>query len=92
MRLSCARWLLSLPAALSRLSLGRVLAALVAFAAVGGIGLIPRGGPQHLTETAPLFLVVIAGSVALNNGSKLMCAWAGVIQIVSPGQTTVMIP
>ncbi len=40
-------------------------AALAAFAAVGGIGLIPRGGPQHLTETAPLFLVVIAGSVAL---------------------------
>jgi dolichyl-phosphate-mannose-protein mannosyltransferase len=40
-------------------------AALASFAAVGGIGLIPRGGPQHLAETAPLFLVVIAGAVAL---------------------------
>ena len=40
-------------------------AALAAFAVVGAIGLIPRGGPQHLTETAPLFLVVIAGSTAL---------------------------
>ena len=39
--------------------------ALAAFAAVGAIGLIPRGGPQHLTETAPLFLAVIAGGVGL---------------------------
>jgi len=29
---------------------------------------------------------------ALNNGSKLMCAWGGVIQIVNPGQTTTMVP
>ena len=29
---------------------------------------------------------------ALNNTSKLMCAYAGVIQIVNPGQNTVMIP
>jgi hypothetical protein len=29
---------------------------------------------------------------ALDNNSKLMRAWGGVIQIVNPGQTTVMIP
>jgi hypothetical protein len=29
---------------------------------------------------------------ALNNTSKLMCNWGGVIQIVAPGQTSVMIP
>jgi Dolichyl-phosphate-mannose-protein mannosyltransferase len=54
-------------AALARTSGSRRLqaAALAALAGVGAIGLIPRGGPQHLTETAPLFLVVIAGSVAL---------------------------
>ncbi len=39
--------------------------ALAGFAVVGAIGCIPRGGPQHLAETAPLFLVVIAGSIAL---------------------------
>ena len=36
--------------------------------------------------------VLIKNMPALNNSSKLMCAYAGVIQITSPGQTTVMIP
>ncbi|QYY33257.1 MULTISPECIES: DUF4280 domain-containing protein [Cupriavidus] len=34
--------------------------------------------------------VLIGGMPALQNSSKLMCAWGGVIQIVAPGQTTVM--
>jgi len=36
--------------------------------------------------------VLIANMPALNNSSKLMCAYGGVIQITNPGQTTVMIP
>lgn len=36
--------------------------------------------------------VLIANMPALDNQSKLMCAWAGVIQFVNPGQTTVMVP
>jgi len=36
--------------------------------------------------------VLIANMPALNNTSKLMCAYAGVIQVVNPGQSTVMIP
>ena len=36
--------------------------------------------------------VLIGNMPALNNSSKLMCAWAGVIQIVNPGQTQTMIP
>jgi Domain of unknown function (DUF4280) len=36
--------------------------------------------------------VLIANMPALNSDSKLMCAYGGVIQITSPGQTTVMIP
>ena len=36
--------------------------------------------------------VLIANQPALDNTSKCLCAYAGVIQIVSPGQTTVMIP
>jgi hypothetical protein len=36
--------------------------------------------------------VMIGNMPTLNNSSKLMCAWAGVIQILVPGQTTVMVP
>ena len=36
--------------------------------------------------------VLIANMPALNNTSKLMCAYAGVIQIVNPGQNTVLVP
>jgi hypothetical protein len=36
--------------------------------------------------------VLIGGSPALNNVSRCMCMWAGVISILSPGQFTVQIP
>jgi hypothetical protein len=36
--------------------------------------------------------VLIANMPALDNQSKLMCAWGGVIQFVTPGQGTVMVP
>src|ERR1700733_15307806 len=36
--------------------------------------------------------VLIGNMPALNSESKLMCAWAGVIQINVPGQFTVMVP
>lgn len=36
--------------------------------------------------------VLIANMPALDSNSKLMCTWGGVIQIVSPGQTGVMLP
>ena len=35
---------------------------------------------------------VINNFPALNNSSKCMCTWAGVISIIMPGQFTVMIP
>jgi len=34
----------------------------------------------------------IGGMPALDNNCKLMCNWAGVIQVVNPGQTSVMVP
>ena len=40
------------------------------------------GSPTVLFENEP----------ALNDSSILMCNWAGVIKIVNPGNTTVMIP
>ena len=36
--------------------------------------------------------VLIGNMPALDNNSKLMCNWGGVIQVVNPGQTKVMIP
>ena len=36
--------------------------------------------------------VLIADFPALNNTSKLICAWGGVIQISNPGQMTIQIP
>lgn len=36
--------------------------------------------------------VLVGGQPALNNTSKLMCSWGGVIQILMPGQTTIMVP
>lgn len=36
--------------------------------------------------------VMIGNFPALNNTSKLICNWGGIIQIVNPGQTNIMIP
>ena len=36
--------------------------------------------------------VIIGTAPALNNSSKLMCAYAGVISINMPGQTTINVP
>ena len=36
--------------------------------------------------------VLIANMPALNNSSKLMCIWAGTIEVQNPGQTTHEIP
>jgi hypothetical protein len=40
------------------------------------------GAPTVLLDNFP----------ALNNSSKLMCIWAGVIQFTNPGQQTEMVP
>ncbi|PYS81584.1 MAG: DUF4280 domain-containing protein [Acidobacteria bacterium] len=36
--------------------------------------------------------VLIGNMPALDNNSKLMCNWGGVIQVVNPGQTKLMLP
>jgi hypothetical protein len=36
--------------------------------------------------------VLIDGMPALNNTSKLMCVWGGVIQIIDAGQVTIQVP
>ena len=36
--------------------------------------------------------VMIGNKPSLNNSSKLMCTWGGVIEITNPGQTSVQVP
>ena len=36
--------------------------------------------------------VLVANMPALNNTSKCMCNWGGVIQVVNPGQMTIQVP
>ena len=36
--------------------------------------------------------VLLANFPVLNNTSKLMCTWAGVIEVVVPGQVTELVP
>ncbi|KAB2951937.1 DUF4280 domain-containing protein [Heliorestis acidaminivorans] len=36
--------------------------------------------------------VLVGNQPALNNSSKLMCNWAGIIQITQPGQAKIMVP
>lgn len=36
--------------------------------------------------------VLVGGQPALNQTSKLMCNWLGVIQVTNPGTTNIMIP
>jgi hypothetical protein len=46
--------------------------------------------------TAPWFpgspKVLVGNTPALNNKSKLMCNWGGIIQVLMPGQFTTTIP
>ena len=39
---------------------------------------------------SPTFL--IAGMPILNNSSRLMCTWGGIIDVISPGQFTIRVP
>jgi hypothetical protein len=49
--------------------------------------------PVTPTPWAPGSSTMLIGNVpALNDTSKLMCTWAGVIEVVEPGQTTFQIP
>lgn len=36
--------------------------------------------------------VLLGGQPALDNASKCMCTWLGIIQVTAPAQTTVMVP
>ncbi len=49
--------------------------------------------PATVAPWAPGSPTVLVGNMpALNNSSKLMCMWGGMIQITMPGQMTTMVP
>ena len=49
--------------------------------------------PMTLAPWAPGSPTVLIGNMpALQNSSKLMCSWGGVIQILMPGQFTALVP
>ena len=49
--------------------------------------------PMTLAPWAPGAPTVLLGNMpALDNTSKLMCTWAGIISVVYPGQVTEQIP
>lgn len=49
--------------------------------------------PVTAAPWAPGSPTVLVGNMpALNNSSKCMCNWGGVIQVVNPGQATVQVP
>lgn len=57
---------------------------------------VPTPMPCMPVPTGPWIVggptVMLGGMPVLNADSKLMCTWAGVIQITFPGQTTCMVP
>lgn len=57
---------------------------------------VPTPMPCIPVPTGPWIVggptVMLGGMPVLNADSKLMCAWAGVIQIAFPGQATCMVP
>lgn len=67
----------------------------VAAATAAAMG-VPTPMPCVPTTSAPWLpgapTVLIGGMPALDNSCRLMCLWGGVIQIVNPGQTSVLIP
>lgn len=48
--------------------------------------------PNTVAPWTPGSPTILVGNFpVLNNSSKLMCTWGGVIQIINPGQTTIMV-
>lgn len=74
------------------MSLANPMVAAATAAALGVLTPMPciPATPAPWVPGAPT--VLVTGAPALNNSSKLMCMWAGVISINMPGQMTHMIP
>ncbi len=73
-------------------SIANPMVAAATAAALGALTPMPCI-PMTMAPWVPGAPTVLIGNMpALNNSSKLMCMWGGVIQILVPGQFTTMIP
>jgi hypothetical protein len=73
-------------------SMANPMVAAASAAAMGALVPMPCI-PMTTAPWVPGAPTVLIGSLpALNNSSKLMCMWGGVISINVPGQFTVMVP
>ena len=73
-------------------SLANPTVAAATAAAMGALTPMPciPNTPAPWTPGSPT--VLLANQPALNNSSKLMCIWAGMIEVSAPGQSTHIIP
>ena len=73
-------------------SLSNPMVAAATAAALGVLTPMPCV-PVTPAPWAPGSPTMLVGNMpTLNDSSKLMCAWGGVIQFTAPGQTTMMVP
>ena len=73
-------------------SLANPMVAAATAAALGALVPMPCL-PMTMAPWAPGAPTVQIGNMpTLNNSSKLMCMWGGVIQVVMPGQFTTLVP
>jgi len=73
-------------------SMSNPVVAAATAAALGALTPMPCV-PVTPAPWAPGSPTMLVGNMpTLNESSKLMCAWGGVIQITAPGQTTMMVP
>ncbi|MFM0667498.1 DUF4280 domain-containing protein [Paraburkholderia sediminicola] len=72
--------------------MGNPMVAALTAAALGALTPAPCV-PMTVAPWVPGSPTVLIGNMpALQNSSKLMCAWGGVISIVAPAQFTTMVP
>lgn len=74
------------------MSLANPMVATATAAALGVLTPMPciPNTPAPWVPGAPT--VILGNAPTLDNTSKLICMWAGVIQFVTPGEFTVMVP
>lgn len=73
-------------------SMSNPMVAAATAAALGALTPVPCIPVTSAPWTPGAPTVTIGNFPALNDASKLMCTWGGVIQITVPGQFTVQVP
>lgn len=73
-------------------SMGNPMVASATAAAYGVLQRVPCLPVISAPWTPGSPTVLIGGTLALNQASKLFCSWGGVIQVVNPGTVNIQVP